>query len=123
MPPQLVRVPTLRAAIEACGATLLHINLHTFTDGGGVSGVAVLAETLDGGIRGARTLAAVTKMTPLVAIPNIVTRKDEAVRKRNIKFILIAIAIFGIGCVVAVHFFYKPLDLLWYIVLRKLNLA
>jgi S-adenosylmethionine decarboxylase len=35
----------LRAAIEACGATLLHINLHTFTDGGGVSGVAVLAES------------------------------------------------------------------------------
>jgi hypothetical protein len=23
----------------------------------------------------------------------------------------------------AIHFFYKPLDLLWFIVLRKLNLA
>jgi uncharacterized protein involved in exopolysaccharide biosynthesis len=86
-------------------------------------GVAILAETLDGGIRGARTLAAVTKMTPLVAIPNITTRRDEAIRKRNIKILLIAIVLFGIGCVVAVHFFYKPLDLLWYIVLRKLNLA
>lgn len=35
----------LRAAIEACGATLLHIHLHRFNDGGGVSGVAVLAES------------------------------------------------------------------------------
>lgn len=35
----------LRAAIDACGATLLHIHLHQFTDSGGVSGVAVLAES------------------------------------------------------------------------------
>jgi len=32
-------------AIEAAGATLLHIYLHTFGDGGGISGVAVLAES------------------------------------------------------------------------------
>jgi S-adenosylmethionine decarboxylase len=32
-------------AVKAAGATLLHIHLHTFTDGGGVSGVAVLAES------------------------------------------------------------------------------
>ncbi len=32
-------------AVSAAGATLLHIHLHTFSDGGGVSGVAVLAES------------------------------------------------------------------------------
>ena len=32
-------------AVKEAGATLLHIHLHTFTDGGGVSGVAVLAES------------------------------------------------------------------------------
>ena len=32
-------------AVKASGATLLHIHLHTFTDGGGISGVAVLAES------------------------------------------------------------------------------
>jgi S-adenosylmethionine decarboxylase len=35
----------LRDAVEAAGATLLHIHLHTFTPNGGVSGVAVLAES------------------------------------------------------------------------------
>jgi len=35
----------LRKAIEVCGATLLHIHLHHFGDGFGVSGVAVLAES------------------------------------------------------------------------------
>lgn len=36
---------TLRRCIEASRATLLHIHLHHFTPNGGVSGVAVLAES------------------------------------------------------------------------------
>jgi len=36
---------TLRKAVEASGATLLHIHLHHFSPGGGISGVAVLAES------------------------------------------------------------------------------
>jgi S-adenosylmethionine decarboxylase len=32
-------------AVEAAKATLLHIHLHVFGDGGGISGVAVLAES------------------------------------------------------------------------------
>ena len=35
----------MRDCVEACGATLLHIHLHHFTPSGGVSGVAVLAES------------------------------------------------------------------------------
>ena len=62
-------------------------------------------------------------MTPLVAIPYITTRKDEARRKRNIKIAVVLILLLGIAGVAAIHFFYKPLDLLWFIILRKLNLA
>jgi len=36
---------TLRRASEAANATLLKIDLHRFTDTGGVSGVALLAES------------------------------------------------------------------------------
>ncbi len=36
---------TFRKAIDACGATLLHIHMHHFSPYGGVSGVAVLAES------------------------------------------------------------------------------
>ncbi len=36
---------TLRAAVAAADATLLHIHLHHFTPNGGISGVAVLAES------------------------------------------------------------------------------
>jgi S-adenosylmethionine decarboxylase len=36
---------TLKRCVEVSGATLLHIHLHPSTPGGGVSGVAVLAES------------------------------------------------------------------------------
>ncbi len=36
---------TLRQAVDRCGATLLHIHLHHFSPNGGISGVAVLAES------------------------------------------------------------------------------
>lgn len=36
---------TLIACVEAAGATLLHLHLHHFEPNGGVSGVAVLAES------------------------------------------------------------------------------
>ncbi len=35
----------LREAVEVTGSTLLHIHLHHFTPNGGISGVAVLAES------------------------------------------------------------------------------
>jgi S-adenosylmethionine decarboxylase len=35
----------MRHAVEEAGATLLHIHLHHFTPNGGISGVAVLAES------------------------------------------------------------------------------
>ena len=35
----------IRECVVECGATLLHIHLHHFTPSGGVSGVAVLAES------------------------------------------------------------------------------
>lgn len=35
----------MRQSVDAAGATLLHIHLHHFTPEGGISGVAVLAES------------------------------------------------------------------------------
>ena len=35
----------MQDCVVACGATLLHIHLHHFTPNGGISGVAVLAES------------------------------------------------------------------------------
>ena len=86
-------------------------------------GVAGVAESLDGGIRGALALTMVTKMRPLVTIPYITTQHDELAKKRNLKIILIVLIVLGFTFVALVHFFYKPLDLIWFILLRKLSLT
>ena len=97
--------------------------LGLFLSIAGGLGVAGVAEALDGGIRGSRALASVTMMTPLVAIPYISTSKDLARRKRNVKIVVGLLVILGVVFIATVHFFYKPLDLLWFILLRKLNLT
>jgi hypothetical protein len=86
-------------------------------------GVAGLAESLDGGIRGTRALASVTKMTPLVTIPYISTHRDATLKKRNVRIFIAAVLVLVVVSIAMVHFFYKPLDLLWFIILRKFNLA
>ena len=43
--PRAHRELRFRRCVEVAGATLLHIHLHHFTPNGGVSGVAVLAES------------------------------------------------------------------------------
>jgi S-adenosylmethionine decarboxylase len=35
----------LRSAVDACDATLLKLDLHRFSESGGISGVAILAES------------------------------------------------------------------------------
>ncbi len=35
----------MRVCVDECNATLLHIHLHHFTPNGGISGIAVLAES------------------------------------------------------------------------------
>jgi hypothetical protein len=92
----------------------------SFISGIGVTG---FAESIDGGIRGTRALASITKMTPLVTIPYISTHKDAARKKRNVKIFVAAVVVLIVVSIAMIHFFYKPLDLLWFIILRKLNLA
>jgi succinoglycan biosynthesis transport protein ExoP len=86
-------------------------------------GVAGVAESLDGGIRGALALTMITKMRPLVTIPYITTQHDELAKKRNLKIFFVVLIVLGFTFVALVHFFYKPLDLIWFILLRNLSLT
>ena len=92
----------------------------SFISGVGVTG---LAESRDGGIRGSRALARVTRMTPLVTIPYITTHKDLVANRRKVKIFIFVIVILVVIFLALVHFFYKPLDLLWFIALRYINLV
>ena len=52
-----------------------------------------------------------------------VTHKDEIIRKRNFRISFAAAIVLAVGFLAIVHFLYKPLDLVWLSMLRKLNLT
>jgi protein tyrosine kinase modulator len=88
-------------------------------------GVGLLLETADQSIRSVRSLEKVTGIPPLVSVAYITTpeedRKNEPNKKRYIYIGITAVAV--IMGLVLIHFFYKPLDVLWYVVLNKLGIG
>ena len=88
-------------------------------------GTAVLMELVDRRIRTSKELETLLKDPPLATIPYIKTRRD--IQKKRYKFmaVLAIPAAIGLSGIVAIHVFYKPLDLLFYQVwshLQKLGI-
>lgn len=85
-------------------------------------GLGFVKASVDHGIYTANQLRAVTDSLPLIVIPFIET--DEDLQKKN-KFkyqLLFAIFAILLSSLIIVHLFFIPLDVLWHIVLRKLDL-
>ncbi|MFC1334101.1 MAG: lipopolysaccharide biosynthesis protein [gamma proteobacterium symbiont of Clathrolucina costata] len=114
-PPQLPEEPDKpnRIAILFLG--------FVFSFAGGFGNV-VVRESMDQSVYGSKGVAAITHAPPLAVIPYIECSEDQRQHTTNG-----AIAIFGLIAamaitVVSVHLFYKPLDVIWYIVLQKLGI-
>jgi succinoglycan biosynthesis transport protein ExoP len=89
-------------------------------------GVGVLLEATDQSIRSAGSLQSVIGYMPLVTIPYITTPKEDARDKPSRTPYIIALGLGTTGLLVMlllIHFFYKPLDVLWYVVLTKLGIG
>ncbi|MCB1724522.1 MAG: lipopolysaccharide biosynthesis protein [Gammaproteobacteria bacterium] len=86
--------------------------------GGGAANVG-LREAVDDGIHGAKALAAVAGMPPLAVIPYIETQADRS--KRRWRNILVFLGLVGLIVIVLalIHFLYRPLDVLYFQVLRQ----
>jgi hypothetical protein len=77
---------------------------------------------MDNGVYGAKGMSSVTGAPPLAVIPHLASGAEE---KSNVKRNLLFIAMIVIGSIVAmaaVHFLYKPLDVLWFTGARKLGM-
>lgn len=86
-------------------------------------GLVVVIEALDGGIYGSRALAKITKMTPLVSIPYLATQQDVKRRRLSLKVAFSVMLLSGIAALILVHYFYKPIDILWLKLIQKLSLV
>ncbi|WP_151669224.1 GumC family protein [Nitrincola schmidtii] len=89
--------------------------------GAGV-GLMILAEMLDGGVRGRKTIAEIMGADPLISVPVIMNPTDYKLQKARI------IGAIGVGILVvlagvaAVHFLFMSLDILWFKVMGRINL-
>jgi uncharacterized protein involved in exopolysaccharide biosynthesis len=92
------------------------------TVAGSIGAIAV-AESLDTAVRGSESISALLGTAPIAVIPYIYTEGESHGVDRQ-KVLKIA-GIVGAALVVIltlIHFLYKPLDVVWYIVMRKLGM-
>lgn len=85
-------------------------------------GIMLVLENMDRRVRGTKNIVALVQLAPLAGIPYIETEKEKS--KKVTKRILVAASIvmgFAISLTM-VHFFKMPLDVLWYVALRRAGL-
>ena len=115
-PPQLPEKPDKpnRLAILFLG--------FVFSIAGGIGTVAV-AESLNDSIKSADGLVSVIGVPPLVVIPYIENVADQAKKQTMRLGIVATVIVLGIGILTAFHFLFMPLDVAWFVILRRLGLA
>lgn len=119
----LIEPPALPLAPESPNRPVI-VLLGLILAGASGFGITLLRETLDDSIHGARELAlAMGGQAPLVVIPYIENSDDLERNKSTIKFSFIAAISLGILFVFYLHFFFKPLDVLFFVILNKLGLG
>ncbi len=87
----------------------------------GGAGVVYLLEQMNSGIRSAAMLTQVVGVPPLVVIPYIDNSEDRRRRRRNMVILWAVLLTLVLVGLVVVHFFYRPLDMLWYQLLSHLQ--
>lgn len=86
------------------------------------AGVAALLEVTDATVRGRRDLLQLLDAQPLAVVPRIVTKAELRMARRRRQLALWASAASCVAALVLTHLLYKPLDVLWFVAMRKLGL-
>jgi uncharacterized protein involved in exopolysaccharide biosynthesis len=89
----------------------------------GAVGAVAIAESLDEAIRGSESVTTLLGAAPLAVIPYILAEGEtQGVDKRKIAWAWgIALAVIAL-VLILVNFFYKPIDVVWYLLMRNLGL-
>lgn len=88
----------------------------------GSVGTTAASESMDTSVYGPRGLTAVIGVPPIATIPFIANELDTSRDRRTIWLIIGGILAAIIVVLLLVHFLYRPLDILWFTLLRKLGI-
>jgi uncharacterized protein involved in exopolysaccharide biosynthesis len=86
-------------------------------------GYAALAESLDDAVHSSKSITMTVGAAPLAVIPYMATGAEVSRHKRRVATRITAAAAAVILTVAAVHYFWQPLDVLWYKALRKADIV
>lgn len=113
-PPMLPEAPVKpnRLAIAFLGLV--------FSFAGGIGSAAVL-ESLDTTVRGRAAVAGLLGVPPLASIPRIETERERRRRKRRPVWWVLGLLALVAAAVLVVHFVLMPLDVAWYMAMRRLG--
>jgi protein tyrosine kinase modulator len=85
-------------------------------------GFAVVADAISGAVRGARSIQRSLGALPLAVIPYEMNLEDKAKTKRVKKRVIILFIAVIVFALLFIHFVVSPLDVLWFRVLRKIDI-
>ncbi len=85
-------------------------------------GGAALAESLDTSIRNRRDLVDAIKSAPLALIPRIVTANELSAARRRLRVGLAGSIGAAVVALTMAHFFYRPLDTIWFALARRMGI-
>lgn len=84
---------------------------------------AIIVEAMSPAVRGREMLMAVSGIQTLAVVPyietDLETAKDDG---KKLQWVAVGVVVLILG-IIAIHFFYKPLDVLWFVLLRKFGLG
>ncbi|MGD8884595.1 MAG: GNVR domain-containing protein [Gammaproteobacteria bacterium] len=86
-------------------------------------GIMMLKENMDTSIHGSRNLGSLIQVGPLASIPYIETANDKSSKYGKRAVAAVVLLGIGIGALAAVHYFKTPLDVLWYVALRRFGIG
>ena len=92
-----------------------------FSLGSGI-GFAFVADAISGAVRGARNIQMILGVAPLAVIPYQMNMADVQKRKKLQKRTILVGMIAIIAGVLLIHFLISPIDVLWFRVLRKIDI-
>jgi hypothetical protein len=74
-------------------------------------------------VRGRKDVMQLLGVAPLAIVPRIVTRVDRRKAQRRLRFTTITASAMGFALLLSsLHIFLRPLDSLWFAVIRKLGI-